>query len=225
MESVPSLERKAFIIGIAGGTASGKTTICQNISKLLEGKSVQIISMDSFYRDLQGQELEAAARGDHDFDSPASLDWEAMHDVLGELKSGKPSKIPQYDFKTHTRCAEWLPVEPAQVILIEGILTFHDPKLRDEMDVKLFVDTDADIRLLRRLKRDLIERGRDIMGVIHQYERFVKPAYDIFVEPTKRFADVIIPYGKINDVAVDFIHQHILSKLRSFQVRRSRDSI
>mmetsp|Transcript_4834 Transcript_4834/g.5883 ORF Transcript_4834/g.5883 Transcript_4834/m.5883 type:complete len:208 (-) Transcript_4834:50-673(-) len=200
-----------FLIGVVGGTASGKTSVCKGIMKELEDQRVAIISLDSFYRSLSEKEIADVAN--YDFDVPDAFDWDLVEETLIRIKKGEPLAIPNYNFVTHSRDKETTGIADYDVIMFEGILAFHKPKHRDMMDMKLFVDTDADLRLARRVLRDISERGRDLEGVLNQYERTVKPAFDKYVLPTKKYADVIIPRGAENVVAIDLIVRHISQKL------------
>jgi len=204
-------KKRPFIIGVCGGTASGKTSVCEDILRKLENQRVVIISQDSFYCSLDKTVLENV--GTYNFDHPNAFDWPLLQDVLGGIKAGKRVDIPQYSFISHSRLKESTPLYGADVILFEGILAFYTQELRDTMDLKLFVDTDADTRLSRRVMRDISERGRTLQGVLHQYETFVKPAFEEYILPTKKYADVIIPRGIDNQVAIKLIVQHIRTKL------------
>ncbi|KAH7719823.1 uridine monophosphate kinase [Aphelenchoides avenae] len=189
--------RAPFLIGVAGGTASGKSTVCEQIisrlTNLSDRKRVVAISQDSFYRDLITPEEKARARvGDFNFDHPDAFEHSLMLQVLQDLRMGKRVRIPKYDFCTHARLInEYEVVESADVILVEGILIFYDQELRDMFNMKLFVDADPDIRLARRVQRDTTERGRPLHNVLHQYLTLVKPAFEEFCLPTKKYADVI----------------------------------
>eukprot|EP00026_Physarum_polycephalum_P014724 Phypoly_transcript_15271.p1 GENE.Phypoly_transcript_15271~~Phypoly_transcript_15271.p1 ORF type:complete len:269 (+),score=34.41 Phypoly_transcript_15271:103-807(+) len=204
-------KKTPFIIGVCGGTASGKTSVCEDILKKLENKRVAIVSQDSFYCSLPEEVIKEVSK--HNFDHPDAFDWPLLASVLQGIKAGKPVEIPQYSFMTHSRLPETTPLYGADVILFEGILAFYKPELRDVMDAKIFVDTDADTRLSRRVMRDISERGRTLDGVLHQYEKFVKPSFEEFIFPTKKYADVIIPRGVDNQVAINLLVQHIRSKL------------
>lgn len=204
-------KKRPFIIGVCGGTASGKTSVCEDILRKLENQRVVIISQDSFYCPLSEEII--ADVGNYNFDHPNAFDWPLLQDVLGGIKAGKKVDIPQYSFLIHSRLKESTPLYGADVILFEGILAFYTQELRDTMDLKLFVDTDADTRLSRRVMRDITERGRTLQGVLHQYETFVKPAFEEYILPTKKYADVIIPRGIDNQVAIKLIVQHIRTKL------------
>jgi len=206
---------KPFIIGVSGGTASGKTSVCSNIIKNLgiDNKKVVIISQDSFYKSLT--EKDHTNIHEYNFDHPHSFDWELIEKTLRDLSEGKSVKIPFYDFVTHSRLddSHSTIISEIEVVLFEGILAFYQSNVRDHMKMKIFVDTDPDTRLSRRILRDISERGRDLEGVLHQYEKFVKPSFDEWILPTKKFADVIIPRGADNLVAIDLIVEHIKSKL------------
>ncbi|CBI15643.3 hypothetical protein VitviT2T_025692 [Vitis vinifera] len=214
--SVPSgdhsLPKQPFVIGVTGGTASGKTTVCDMIIQQLHDHRVVLVNQDSFYRGLTAKELEDVHK--YNFDHPDAFDTEQLLDCIHKLKSGQSVHVPIYDFKTHQRCSDsFRQVNASDVIILEGILVFHDQCVRDLMNMKIFVDADADVRLARRISRDTVERGRDIQSVLEQYAKFVKPAFDNFILPSKKFADVIIPRGGENHVAIDLIVQHIRTKL------------
>ncbi|GJP85792.1 hypothetical protein CLOP_g15891, partial [Closterium sp. NIES-67] len=210
--------REPFLIGVSGGTASGKTTVCEQIIQQLHDHRVVLVNQDSFYRGLTDEELKHVS--DFNFDHPDAFDTEALLSTIIALKEGRSVEIPVYDFKTHQRSKTVRKTNPADVIVLEGILVFHDSRVRALMNMKIFVDTDADVRLARRIRRDTLERGRDVQGVIDQYARFVKPAFDDFVLPTKKYADIIIPRGGDNHVAVNLIVQHIGSKLGQHDLRK-----
>lgn len=207
-----SVHKQPFVIGVAGGTASGKTTVCDMIIQQLHDHRVVLVNQDSFYRGLTPTEL--AHVQEYNFDHPDAFDTEQLLDCIQTLNQGEAVQIPVYDFKRHQRCSgTFRQVNAADVVIMEGILIFHDPRVRETMNMKIFVDTDADVRLARRIRRDTVERGRDLNNVLEQYAKFVKPAFDDFVLPTKKYADVIIPRGGDNHVAVDLIVQHIRTKL------------
>jgi uridine kinase len=192
-----------IIIGVAGGTGSGKTTVSQAILDRVGRDEIAYIQHDSYYKDRSHLPLEE--RAEINFDHPDALETEFLVEHLRMLKDGRPVEVPVYDFTTHTRVFQTEQVEPRQVILVEGILIFSDDALRDMMDVKIYVDTDADIRFIRRLRRDITERGRTMSSVIDQYLSTVRPMHLEFVEPSKRYADVIIPEGGFNPVALDMV--------------------
>uniref|UniRef100_A0A3B4C3I9 Uridine-cytidine kinase n=1 Tax=Pygocentrus nattereri TaxID=42514 RepID=A0A3B4C3I9_PYGNA len=213
--------KEAFVIGLCGGSASGKTTVANKIIEALDVPWVVLLSMDSFYKVLSPEEQALAASNDYNFDHPGAFDFQLLVTTLRKLKQGKSVKIPVYDFTTHGRQKEWKNVYGASVIIFEGIMAFADKELLQLLDMKIFVDTDSDIRLVRRLKRDISERGRDIEGVIKQYNKFVKPAFEQYIEPTMRLADIVVPRGGGNMVAIDLIVQHVHSQLeeRELSVR------
>jgi uridine kinase len=192
-----------FLIGIAGGTGSGKTTVANAIAKRVGEERIAILSHDSYYRDFVDLPKDILDR--QNFDHPDSLESELLVRHIKALKQGMVVETPIYDFRVHRRAAETRRVEPRKVILVDGILIYVEPELRKLFDVKIFVDTDADIRLIRRLKRDLSERGRTVESVVSQYESTVRPMHMEFVEPSKRYADLIVPEGGENTVALDFL--------------------
>uniref|UniRef100_A0A8C2IZ77 Uridine-cytidine kinase n=1 Tax=Cyprinus carpio TaxID=7962 RepID=A0A8C2IZ77_CYPCA len=205
--------KEAFVIGLCGGSASGKTTVANKIIEALDVPWVVLLSMDSFYKVLSKEEQELAARNEYNFDHPDAFDFELLVTVLRKLKKGKSIKVPVYDFTSHSRRKEWKTVYGANVVIFEGILAFANKELLKLLDMKVFVDTDSDIRLVRRLKRDITDRGRDIVGVIKQYNKFVKPAFEQYIEPTVQVADIVVPRGGENFVALDLIVQHVHSQL------------
>jgi uridine kinase len=199
------------VIGMAGGTGSGKTTVAREILRRAGTEQISLIQHDAYYKDLS--DLPLAQRAMQNFDHPDALDNGLLIKHLKELKAGRAIEVPVYDFTTHTRTKETRHVEPRRVILVEGILIFADEALRRLMDVKIYVDTDADIRFIRRLQRDIAERGRTMDSVIHQYLATVRPMHQEFVESSKRFADVIIPEGGFNEVAMDLVAARIKTLL------------
>ena len=199
------------VIGVAGGTGSGKTTVAREILRRAGTEQISLIQHDAYYKDLG--DLPLAQRAMQNFDHPDALDNKLLIAHLRELKAGRTIEMPVYDFTTHTRTSEVQLVEPRRVILVEGILIFADSTLRRIMDVKIYVDTDSDIRFIRRLERDLAERGRTMESVIRQYLATVRPMHQEFVEPSKRYADVIIPEGGFNEVAIDMIASRIKALL------------
>lgn len=202
---------KPITIGVAGGTGSGKTTVALNILKQVGFDKIAYLSHDSYYCDLSSLPLEERVK--LNFDHPDAFDNELLIEHIKRLQLNEAVEIPTYDFKISNRTPETRRVEPQQVIMVDGILIFADKKLRDLMDVKIFVDTDADIRFIRRLQRDINERGRSTESVINQYLSTVRPMHMEFVEPSKRFCDVIIPEGGFNGVAVEMIVARIKSLL------------
>jgi len=200
--------KKKVIIGVCGGTSSGKTTLAKKIHTKIEefGMNALILSQDSFYRNLTEEQLALAAKNNYNFDHPHAIDFDLMKEVLINLiKSDAPANVPMYDFVTHQRLNECTQVGPAQVIIVEGIFIFSIPEIVDLMDIKLFVDVDDDTRLLRRINRDLSERNRGVEHILENYQKFVKPGFDNFIKPYKRVADLIIPNGGNNQIAIDMI--------------------
>ncbi|XP_017371125.1 uridine-cytidine kinase-like 1 isoform X1 [Cebus imitator] len=211
--------KEAFAIGLGGGSASGKTTVARMIIEALDVPWVVLLSMDSFYKVLTEQQQEQAAHNNFNFDHPDAFDFDLIISTLKKLKQGKSVKVPIYDFTTHSRKKDWKTLYGANVIIFEGIMAFADKTLLELLDMKIFVDTDSDIRLVRRLRRDISERGRDIEGVIKQYNKFVKPAFDQYIQPTMRLADIVVPRGSGNTVAIDLIVQHVHSQLEERKLR------
>ncbi|GAA6235642.1 uridine-cytidine kinase-like 1 isoform X2 [Lates japonicus] len=210
--------KEAFVIGLCGGSASGKTTVANKIIEALDVPWVVLLSMDSFYKVLNKEEQELAAKNEYNFDHPDAFDFELLVTVLRKLKKGKSIKVPVYDFTSHCRRKEWKTVYGANVVIFEGILAFANKELLKLLDMKVFVDTDSDIRLIRRLKRDISQRGRDISGIIKQYNKFVKPAFEQYIEPTVQVADIVVPRGGENFVALDLIVQHVHSQLEKREI-------
>jgi uridine kinase len=192
-----------LIIGIAGGSGSGKTTIAQVILERVGAGKIVLLPHDAYYRDLS--DLPPVQRAQINFDHPNSLDTQLLIEQLLKLKNNEAIELPVYDFKTHSRTSETKCIAPQKVIIVEGILIFGESKLRELFDLKIFVDTDSDIRFIRRLERDIAERGRTIESVIKQYLTTVRPMHLEFVEPSKRYADVIIPEGGWNTAAIDMV--------------------
>lgn len=200
---------RPVIVGVAGGTGSGKTTIVREILRGLVPDSVLVIQHDSYYKDRS--HLPREERADVNYDHPDALETSLLVEHLRQLLAGQTTDIPIYDFVSHTRKLECRQVQPCKVIVVEGILILADPELRDLFDIKVFVDTDADIRFIRRMERDIAERGRTRESVVVQYKQTVRPMHLEFVEPSKRYAHVIVPQGGHNLVAVDMI----ITKIRS----------
>ena len=193
-----------LVIGIAGGSGSGKTTVVKAIAENLKGEKVVIIPQDSYYKD--SSDLTDEEKRHHNFDHPDAIDWELLCEQLADLKAGRTIHQPVYSYISCSRSkTETVTVEPADVIIIEGILIFTCKELRDQMDIKIFVDADDDDRLMRVMARDITERGKDVRWVIERYTNTVKPMYLQFIEPSKRYADIIIPQGGHNKVAIDVI--------------------
>jgi len=206
-----------FIIGVAGGTASGKTTVCKCIIESLTDENMNnrviILSQDSFYKPLTTSQIKLAENGQYNFDHPDAFDTDLMLEKIQQIRNGETVEIPIYDFVLHKRSEETYQVFPTDIILIEGILVLYIRELRSMMDIKLFVDTDSDTRLSRRVQRDIESRGRKLENVLSQYTTFVKPAFEEFCLPTKKYADIIIPRGGENKVAIGLIVQHITDLL------------
>ncbi len=200
-----------IILGIAGGTGSGKTTVANVILERVGAGRIVLLAHDAYYRDLR--DLPRAQRDIINFDHPNSLETELLVHHLEALRRGEPVEVPIYDFTTHARTNLTRHVEPQLVILVEGILVFAERGLRELFDVKIFVDTDPDVRFIRRLQRDIEERGRTVASVIQQYQMTVRPMHLEFVEPSKRYADVIIPEGGLNTVAMDMVVARIRTLL------------
>jgi uridine kinase len=203
-----------MIIGICGGTGSGKTTIANRILQSVSADEVVFIQQDLYYRNLKDMPLDY--RNAANFDHPDAIDNELLANHLKKLNAGEPVELPIYDFRTHTRLPDTTtPIEAKRIVIVEGILIFAEPRLLEQMDIKVFVDTPDDIRFIRRLKRDIAERGRTLDSVIEQYIATVRPMHNQFVEPSKRYADVIIPEGGHNLVSIDLISGKIREKLAS----------
>ncbi len=200
-----------MIIGICGGTGSGKTTIARAIVEAVGATNVVLVEQDSYYRNLADMPLDE--RHQANFDHPDSLDSEMLFNHLTRLKQGHSVEMPLYDFKTHTRSSQIEVIEPKPVVLVEGILIFSEPRVLAMLDVRVFVDTPDDIRLIRRLKRDFAERGRSYERTMEQYERTIRPMHFEFVEPSKRHADIIIPEGSQTGVSVEFLCGLVREKL------------
>ena len=200
------MENNILVIGIAGGTGSGKTTLMKNLIERF-GDVVTVLSHDNYYRCLDHLTFEERTRVN--YDQPAALETDLMARHLDELRHGNAIDCPIYDFTQHNRAAETIRIKPTQVIIVEGILIFENRELRDLMDIKIFVDTDADVRLCRRIKRDVEKRGRSLESVLTQYQTTVKPMHEKYVEPSKKYADLVVPEGGKNFVALDMIVDRI----------------
>ena len=207
------------VIGIAGGSGSGKTTVLRCIIEAFGPEYIAVLDHDAYYHSLH--ELSPPAREQFNFDHPDSLDTRLMRQHLDALIAGQPIEKPIYDFTTHVRSPLTNRVEPRPVIIVEGILVLAEPLLRERMDIKIFVDIAADVRLVRRIRRDLRDRGRTIDSILDQYETTVRPMHLEFVEPSKRLADVIIPRGGHNTVAIDMVLARIETLLRKYQIEAS----
>jgi len=201
-----------LVIGIAGGTGSGKTTVVNQIMNELPSDEVVVISQDSYYKKNENMSYEE--RSKINFDHPKSIDFELLVKHLKDLKKGKVIDQPVYSFVTHNRLEDTLKTHPREVIIVEGILIFNNKELLDLFDIKVYVYADADERLIRRIKRDITERGRDVEEVLNRYQKTLKPMHEQFIEPTKRYADIIIPNDRYNTVAVDIVRTVIKNKLQ-----------
>ncbi|MFN2237429.1 MAG: uridine kinase [Anaerolineales bacterium] len=202
-----------IVIGIAGGSGSGKTTVAQEVLARVGADKISFLPHDAYYRDFGG--LSFSQRAAINFDHPDSLETNLLIDHIKQLKSLHPVELPIYDFKTHSRTSKTILIEPLPIILVDGILIFAEPELREMFDVKIYVDTDADIRFIRRLQRDISERSRTVESVIAQYQHTVRPMHLKFVEPSKRYADVIIPEGGFNIVAMDMVVSRVKALLET----------
>lgn len=196
-----------LIIGIAGGSGSGKSTVVRHLTRHLPKEAVTIIPQDAYYKDNGHKSADERAR--INFDHPNSIEWSLLIKQLEVLRSGQPVEMPIYSYVTCARAKETIPVHPSKVIIVEGILILTNPRLRSKMDIKVFVDADADDRLMRIIHRDIEERGRSFQQVLEHYEDFVKPMHLQFIEPTKRYADIIVPQGGQNKVAIDILASRI----------------
>lgn len=200
-----------LIIGIAGGTGCGKTTVVEQIIDQLPNEEIGVISQDSYYKDLS--HLHYEQRVEINFDHPRAIDFDLLIEHLKVLRKGIPIEQPVYSFKEHNRTEQSITTYPTKVVIVEGILIMTNPDIRKMFDIKMFVHADSDERLIRRLKRDINERGRDLEEVLHRYQNTLKPMHDQFIEPTKEYADIIIPNNKYNTVAIDIVRTIINEKL------------
>ncbi|MCM1292733.1 MAG: uridine kinase [Bacteroides sp.] len=201
-----------LIIGIAGGTGSGKTTVVNKIIKSLPEGEVAVLPQDSYYKD--SSHIPPEDRQKINFDEPAAIEWTLLVEQLKQLKEGNTIEMPTYSYLTCTRQEETVKVEPRDVVIVEGILVLNDPVLRQMMDVRVFVDADADDRLIRVIARDCVERGRTPMDVINRYQNVLKPMHSMYIEPSKRYADLIVPQGGNNKVAINLLTDYIEGRLR-----------
>jgi len=207
-----ALRHATLVIGIAGGSGSGKTTVAQEILQRVGRDRIAFLQHDSYYKDLSG--LPPTQHAEVNFDHPNSLETELLIKHIAALRDGQAVEVPIYDFSTDSRTSKTFTVQPRRVILVEGILLFTEAALREMFDVKIFVDTDADLRFIRRLERDLAERGRTTESVIKQYQSTVRPMHLEFVEPSKRYADIIIPDGGFNTAALDMVVARVEALLK-----------
>lgn len=203
------MNKKRLIIGIAGGSGSGKTTVTNRLVEKIREEKVTVIEEDSYYKDQSNLSYEQRVKTN--YDHPFAFDSDLLIDHLKKLKEGKSIEKPLYDFEIHNRKKEKVKVSPKEIIILEGILILQDEDIRNLLDIKVFVDTDSDVRIIRRILRDIKERGRSLDSVILQYMNSVRPAHLQFVEPSKKYADIIIPEGGHNEVAIDLLYQKIRS--------------
>jgi uridine kinase len=210
------MQHKPVIIGVAGGTGSGKTTVARALVDAFEGQSVVMIEQDAYYKDQSEMTMEE--RYKTNYDHPFAFDNDLLIEQIKQLQEHKAIEKPVYDYAAHTRSDQTILIEPVDVVIVEGILALEDDRLRNLMDIKVFVDTDADVRILRRMQRDLNERGRSIDSVVAQYTNVVRPMHLQFCEPTKRYADIIVPEGGENFVAIDLL----VTKIRWVLTERNR---
>ena len=211
------MEDKILVIGIAGGTGSGKTTLMKRLVERF-GDDVSVISHDNYYRRLDNLTMEERCLVN--YDEPAALETELMVAHLEQLRRGEAIECPVYDFSQHNRSDSTIRIEPKKVIIVEGILIFENRHLRELMDIRIFVDTDADVRLCRRIKRDVTKRGRTLESVLEQYQRTVKPMHEKYVEPSKKYANIVVPEGGKNLVALDMIMGRIQRHLEQKEAHR-----
>lgn len=212
-------DKHPVVIGVTGGSGSGKTTVSNKIYNQLHGQAIQIINQDTYYNDQSDMTMEE--RKKVNYDHPLAFDTDLLIKQLADLRNNRAVEMPVYDYTQYTRSAKTVHVEPTDVIILEGILILDDERLRDLMDIKVYVDTDDDIRIIRRIQRDMQERGRSLDSVITQYKKTVKPMYHQFVEPTKRYADIIVPEGGQNKVAIDLLS----TKVKDILVQRGHSEL
>lgn len=212
-----STKNRPIIIGVTGGSGSGKTTVSQKILEELHGHSISIIQQDSYYKDQAEKTMEE--RRAVNYDHPLAFDADLLYEHLKMLKNNQKIEVPIYDYKISTRSSEVIEQDPTDVIILEGILILADERIRDMLDIKVYVDTDDDIRIIRRIRRDMEQRARTLDSIINQYLTGVKPMYHQFIEPTKRYADVIVPEGGKNSVAIDLL----VTKVRDILSEDGRD--
>lgn len=203
----PPKHPRVFVVGVAGGTGSGKSTVAQRIIATVGRPKVAVLALDSYYRD--DRHLPLAERAAVNYDHPDAFDWALMIDHVHDLVAGRAVEVPVYDFATFSRLDETLPLLPAPIVVIEGILVLWESRLREAMHLKVFVDADADVRFIRRFERDVRERGRSPESIIAQYLGTVRPSHLSFIEPSKRYADVIIPHGGLNEPALEMLSARI----------------
>lgn len=202
-----------FLIGIGGGTGSGKTTVAKKIKEYVGGDSCEILPMDNYYRDMS--QIPFEERKNYNYDHPDMIESSLLLEHIKRLRANEPIKVPDYDFSLYTRKKEYIYFSPKSIIIIEGIFALYYKEICELYDLKIYVDAESDVRFIRRLKRDISERGRNLESVIKQYLEMVKPMHDAYVEPTKRKADIIIPQGGFNEKAIKVIVEYINMRLRS----------
>ena len=205
------MSESPFLIGIAGGTGAGKTTIATEIVNSVDAEMV-LLSLDNYYQDRS--DLSPEERAELNFDHPDAIDWDRLVSDLRSLSENEPVDVPQYDMETHTRKPDPITVEPEPIVIVEGILALYHDRILEQLDLSVYVQTDPDVRVLRRVKRDVEERDRTVAGIIEQYLSTVKPMHEQFVEPTKRRADIIIPEG-VNEPAVDLLQEKVAGELKA----------
>jgi uridine kinase len=208
----PAPGQRPFLIGVAGGTCSGKTTISEKLTELAGQDHVALIKLDSYYVARTHQALEERALSN--YDHPDAFDWPLLNDHLAALVAGATVPVPVYDYAAHTRSDQVRMVRPARIVVVEGILVLYEPALRERFDLRVFVDTDADLRFIRRLSRDVAERGRTPQSIVSQYLATVRPSHEQFIEPSKRYADVILPHGGMNEPALDVLLARVRELVR-----------
>ena len=196
------MTRRPFIIGIAGGTSSGKTTVAERLAAMTGPQHLSLIQLDSYYID---HDAPIEERAQVNYDHPDAFDWQLLNDHLAALAAGASVPVPIYDYVDHRRSGQSRMVHSARIVVVEGILVLYEPQLRERFDLRLYIDTDADLRLIRRMQRDVVERGRTPDSIIEQYLTTVRPAHEQFIEPSKRYADVIFPQGGLNEPALDVL--------------------
>jgi uridine kinase len=202
---------KPLIVGISGGTGSGKSTVTRRLAEALPRETVSFVAMDSYYRDLSDLPIDSRRR--RNFDHPDAFDLELLAEHIDLLRRGEAIEMPVYDFRQHVRSTATETVSPGEIVVVDGILLFHLPRMRTLCDLKVYVDADADIRLSRRIRRDMAERGRQLDDILDQYETTVRPMHDRYVAPTKECADLIIPHGGQNDVAIEVLLSYLQRRL------------
>jgi uridine kinase len=203
---------RPFLIGVAGGTCSGKTTVSERLAELTGAEHLSLIKLDSYYVSRNHQPI--AERRSANYDHPDEFDWQLLNDHIAALSAGAAVPVPIYDYANYTRSDEVRMVQPSRIVVVEGILVLYEPTLRDRFDLKVFVDTDADIRLIRRLLRDVAHRGRTTESIINQYLDTVRPSHEQFIEPSKRHADVIFPQGGMNEPALEVLLARVRELVR-----------